>query len=455
VLLVTATCSALAWIVLLPPLQGPDEGSHFAYSQRIWERHDIPWTPGGAKAGPFSRDVQYALGIAGFGPLAANIQARPLWTRADERLWATYARTASRSNGGYTSAYRNPPLYYLYEVVPYAAASGGTFFDQELLMRLANVPLLLTTLVFVWLLAGELFGRRRPLQFVATAVAASVPQLLNVTATVNPDIALVATWSAALYVIAVLFRTGPRARPLAWLAVLNVIGLLIHPRSAMLLIPSALAVLLTVARERGWRRVTPLRTGIATAVVLGLVSLAWATTGKGSAREFASYVWQFYLPKLGFMNNTIGPITYDVHSAFVGRVFGGLAELEVGLPPTADDLLWWITRLGLVAIVVALVLRRRQVRRHAGLMVVLVVALGSLLLGLHLIAYRAMVGNPNDPIITGRYLLPLVALLGVAVALVGDVLPRSLRSAYSGVVVAGAVALQLMGLGLLLGRFYG
>jgi hypothetical protein len=201
--------------------------------------------------------------------------------------------------------------------------------------------------------------------------------------------------------------------------------------------------------------VTPLRTGIATAVVLGLVSRAWATTGKGSAREFASYVWQFYLPKLGFMNNTIGPITYDVHSAFVGRVFGGLAELEVGLPSTADDLLWWITRLGLVAIVVALVLRRRQVRRHAGLMVVLVVALGSLLLGLHLIAYRAMVGNPNDPIITGRYLLPLVALLGVAVALVGDVLPRSLRSAYSGVVVAGAVALQLTGLGLLLGRFYG
>jgi hypothetical protein len=66
-----------------------------------------------------------------------------------------------------------------------------------------------------------------------------------------------------------------------------------------------------------------------------------------------------------------------------------------------------------------------------------------------------MLTEPGDPIITGRYLLPLIALLGIAVALVADVLPRTARSAFTGIAVAAGVALQLTSLGLLLERFYG
>ena len=47
-LLVVATIVALGWIVLMPPLQGPDEVSHFTYVQRIYEDHTIPWTPRGS-----------------------------------------------------------------------------------------------------------------------------------------------------------------------------------------------------------------------------------------------------------------------------------------------------------------------------------------------------------------------------------------------------------------------
>jgi len=127
----------------------------------------------------------------------------------------------------------------------------------------------------------------------------------------------------------------------------------------------------------------------------------------------------------------------------------------VGLPPTLDDIVWWVARLGLLAIVAALVIKREAVRREAPVAVVMVVALWTLLLGLHLVAYRQMVGDPSDPIITGRYLLPLAGLLGIAVAIVADVLPRPVRSVYTGLTLAGVVGLQVISLGLLLERFYG
>jgi hypothetical protein len=242
---------------------------------------------------------------------------------------------------------------------------------------------------------------------------------------------------------------------LVWLAVLNAAAVLTQPRSVTLVLPSLLLVLLVSARERGWRRVTPLRAAAVTGGALTLVAFAWASVGSGTVREFASYLWQFYLPRLGFMNGTIGPASYDVHSAFLGRLVGGFAELEVGLPPTPDTVVWWAVRLGLLALVVALVLKRDAVRRRGGLAVVLAAALFTTVLGLHLIAYRALLGNPNDPIITGRYLLPFVGLLGVAVALAAYAFPRALRPVYTGLVLAAMAALQLMSLGLLLGRFYG
>jgi hypothetical protein len=65
-----------------------------------------------------------------------------------------------------------------------------------------------------------------------------------------------------------------------------------------------------------------------------------------------------------------------------------------------------------------------------------------------------MLETPGDPIITGRYILPFVALLGIAVAIVAHVLPRPARALYSGLALAAGVALQLISLGLLLERFY-
>jgi hypothetical protein len=154
------------------------------------------------------------------------------------------------------------------------------------------------------------------------------------------------------------------------------------------------------------------------------------------------------------MTTTIGPVDYDVRKGFVERVFGTLAQLEVVLPPDLSDVAWWVARLGFAAIVLALILKRNAVRRNAGVAVVLLTAGWTLVLSLHLVAYRSMLSTPGDPIISGRYLLPLIALFGIAVALVGSVLPALARAAYTGLVLAIVVALQVISLGLLLERFY-
>jgi 4-amino-4-deoxy-L-arabinose transferase-like glycosyltransferase len=455
-LLVAAAVSGAAWSLLKPALQGPDENSHFTYTQRIVERQTIPWKPGGDNSRIYAgqTEIGMAQSAAGIGPLSANVAAKPLWTKPDETAWRAAAKGADRTRGGETTTFRNPPLYYLYEAIPYGIGYGGSFFDRLYLMRLANVVIYLVALVFVWLLAGELLGRG-PQQVVATIAGAFIPQMLNIVATVNPDILLVAEYTAGFYVMVLLLRRGLSRPLLCALAGVCALAALTHGRGLPLLLPAGMTAVIALARARGWRRATPVRVAAGAWVMYLGVVLAWAAQGpKGYAREFLSYLWQFYLPRLSSMRPTIGPPGYAARQAWSDHLWGGLAHLEVLVPPSLGDALWLVSRLGLLAFVVVLVVRFRSVRRHSDVALVLASGALALLLALHLIAYRAMISLPYDPILTGRYLLPLVGLFGVAVALVVWTLPRPLRAPSGGAVAAGAVAIQLVMAGQLVERFY-
>jgi hypothetical protein len=65
-----------------------------------------------------------------------------------------------------------------------------------------------------------------------------------------------------------------------------------------------------------------------------------------------------------------------------------------------------------------------------------------------------MLAQPGDPIVTARYLLPLLPLFGVAVVVIAKALPPRAAGAFAGLVVAAGVALQLGSIGLLVERFY-
>jgi 4-amino-4-deoxy-L-arabinose transferase-like glycosyltransferase len=455
-LLVAAGVAGLSWTLLKPGLQGPDELSHFTYVQRIVEHREIPWRPTGETYTKSADGSEAAVAhtFAGLGPLGVNISARPLWTRPDEAVWRAYDRNSVREGTGETSSYRNGPVYYLYESIPYALAYNGSILDRLYAMRMANVVLYLAGLVFIWLLAGQVFGRG-PLQLVAAAGAAFVPALMNIVATVNPDMALFTEWAAGFWLIALVLRRGPSVRLVGALAGVCALAALTHPRGIPLLLPAVIAVAIAVARARGWRRVTPLTVTVAAWAVYLPVMLNLAAKGpNANAREFMSYVWQFYLPRLSSMKPTVGPQGFGAQQAWSDHFWGALGQLEVLMPSGLADAIWLAMRLGLLAFAIALIVRWRSVRSNSDLVFVLGSAMLGLLLVLHLTAYRALIAFAGDPILAGRYLLSLVPLLGIAAAVVVSALPRRLAPAGGGLVVAASLGSLFMATALVLARFY-
>lgn len=528
VLLATTFVCGLAWAFAVPALQGADEGAHFGYVQKIADAGEIPWRRDerGLRQAAFGASVsteqQVAWVWAGLEPLRGNVAARPLWTGADERIWAARAARlspADRADGVGTNAFLNPPLYYLSAAVPYEIA-GGTFFDRLYAMRLYSVVLLLGTVVFTWLLAGEIFGRRRELQTLAAAAVALQPVLLDVTTRVTPDALLIPLCAAALYLMAVIAQRGPGWRTVLTLAVVVTAAAFTQGRALGLVAPAVFAVGVGWWRWRPWPRaarsaerasasagsaasgVPPASAGsvasdvpprsavpagfavptasaapttsvvaspvrrrsrwrpavaaawVGGAIVVLVVVAVWATRFRfGELTGFWSYLWQFYLPRLPGMHAPVGS-EWGVQQVYLDRFFGTFVQFEVGFPRDLLDAIRAAIWVALVLIAVALWRRRRLVAECAPALIVLIVAAVLLILSLHAAAFRSLLVNPADPVITGRYLLMLVPLYGLAIAGATTALPGRIRAAAGGAVLAALVLLQLSAFGLVVARFY-
>lgn len=467
VLLAIALVEGVAWCIALPPLQGPDEVSHFAYVQTIAETGSIPWrsSPSANPGNAYSTEVAVAGLCSGITGLAQNLSARAPASVVDERIcFADLNRLphGARSDGGFTSADKNPPLYYLYESAPYLVLRHSTFFTRSFVMRLANLPPLLALVVFTWLLAGELLlglPRGPALRVLATVAVALNPQLTMMAATINPDLLLAALWTAGLWLSVAIVRHGLTRARVGWLIAVCALAALTHGRG-LALIPAA-ALALTVA---AWQRRRP--TGYAAAMsagagvlaVLGGTYLLLRYAVKDDVtlsrvRGFLSYVWQFYLPRLGFMKPTIHP-GYGVRQAFIDRFLGTFAQLEVTFSPATLDFLSRAAEVTAVAAIIGLGVHWRRLARVPWVIAVLAVGAVGYLSMLHAVAYSSLLEFSGDPIITGRYLLPLLALYGVGIAVALSWLPRAMSAALTGATVAGLAVLQLGAMAILVERFY-
>jgi hypothetical protein len=65
-----------------------------------------------------------------------------------------------------------------------------------------------------------------------------------------------------------------------------------------------------------------------------------------------------------------------------------------------------------------------------------------------------MLGAPGDPVLVGRYVLPLAPLWALGIGVIAAALPRRFTIGFAALVIAAGVLLQLAGLGLTLTRFY-
>jgi hypothetical protein len=451
-LLAVATIQFLAWMLVLPALQAPDESAHFAYTQRLVETGERPPLNGPGDA--FSPELQAVRLDAGLGPLVGNLSARPYWTALDERLWrerdAALGPDKRDAPTGPNTASRNPPGAYVYAGIGYVAAWPGSFLDRFFAMRLINLPLYLLTIVVTWKLAGRLFGDALWPRTVAAGAVAVQPQFAFVAAGVSPDPLLTAIWALFALLAVDTVRdglTGPRGAGLAILALASVAT---HPRGAPLALLALLAATLGARhRARAAAFAVAGLVAVAAVLVLGFGVLDSTEGARFNPRQFASYLWQFYLPALPFMEPSIGP-EYGARTAFIETFFGVFASLEVRWPPAVYTALMVASLLGLIALAVVLV----RARPRWDLTVLLAAFPVTLIAALHFAAYRNLQIDPSDPIVVGRYLFPLLPLFGVAVAAVVRALPRGPSLATGTLVLMTGALLGIGALGMTAVRFY-
>ena len=472
-LLVTVAILTVAWALLVPPWQSPDELAHFGYSQTVAEDLRLPGTePGSA----LSTEHLLASRASNAQRIAGNPAAKPFWSK---RLYEQWTRRplpdGARADGGGTSpdgfanpARTNPPLYYAWSTLPYYAASGGDVFDRLYLMRIWSGLLLLVGVAATWLLVGELTGPRPLLQLAAAAVVGLQPMAVFISASVNPDSLLIALSAVLLWLgVRVLRRGLTPANGLGLGAALA--AAILTKGTAYAFAPAVLVALaIGIARleSSGARRRAALAAGAAAALPVGIWVLvarladrpAINQIGTGTGAEGIdlpgpfSYLTQYYLPHLPSQQPL--PESFPDLPVFEIWVKGGWANfgwLEVHFPDALYVVLAAITALLLALGALAVV--RSGLRARWDVLVFLAAAALGLLGGLHLTEYRVMMRDAL-PFTQGRYLLPALPLLGVSVAAALTLVRARWRAVAGAVVAAALLGLQLFSLGLVAARYY-
>jgi hypothetical protein len=469
---VIAFGNAFVWSLVTPPFQPPDEVAHYAYAESIVERGDLPSTsPTGGGAGSYTLGTAIAVQRTAVG-VVQNRYGRPPWTKLQEReLDRTEDALGSHRDdggGGYTTVASYSPVYYGLEAIPYLAARDTGLFTRLWVMRLLSALMVAAAALFSFLFAREMAPTVPWVGPAAGLAAAFEPMVGFMGGAVNNDALVILLASAELYLLARALRVI--LTPGLAVAIGAVLGLGIAVKPSMLaLAPVAIGVLAWVLWRSGFT--TPWMARLAGAALAGaavVLGLRYAFFSRHEAigaavnphehvrsfslGDFLSYVWQWYLPPLPFMHDRFAgtPPVYDVYFKGFWADFGHV-DTTFGA---------WVYRLlaaacmaavGLMA--VALYRARATLTRIVPRVAFGLVVVAGFALLVNLRAYLALI-QENAPFAQGRYLLPAIAVFGLAVA--GTALAFGRRR---GIVAATALvtalgAVNLFSLGLVVSRFY-
>jgi hypothetical protein len=450
--------------VVTAPLNGPDEVAHFSYAEYLAETGHGPNGSGGNAA----ESTSAATILVGLGlqPILIHPEATPVFSAID-RIEAQLAKqpAADRKNGeGPNPAANYPPLYYAYEAVIYRLSPARSYLGRMFVMRLGTTALFVLTVWLTWLVAAELLAATWA-RFLATAFVALQPKLGFGAGIVNPDMMLVLMSTGALLMALRVVRAGPALRPVLGLAAFAGAGVLVHPRGLFLPPFAVIALIIALVRQWPGRRAAAITSGAVLGVTLAslLIASAWTRShgaalasnpvGGFSPKQFVSYLWQFYLPKLSFMSPKVGPATYGYRQVYIDTYFSAWGSLSVNYRVVVLDLLQVAAGIGLVALWTTVVARWRTVVARWPEVLVCVTFFAGLMALLHIVSYLNLRAS-TDPVLNGRYLLPACALYGTAIAWVVSSLPRRVGIVVGGALLGVALLLAIGGVGLSLDRFY-
>jgi 4-amino-4-deoxy-L-arabinose transferase-like glycosyltransferase len=426
-----AFLNAACWSLVTPPFQVPDEPSHFAYVQDLAETG----TPPTSHSERFSPAEEVALRDLKQREVRYSPQNHTISSSAEQRrLERDLALPLARVGQGAGVAVTEPPLYYALETIPYLDGSQGTILDSLALMRLFSALTAALTALLTFMFLRETLPATRWAWTVGALGVAFAPLLGLMSGAVNPDALLCAISTALLYCLARGFRRGLTPR-LALLTGVVIAAGLLTKLTFVGLLPGAMLglTLLALRARRVSTRLAYRSLAIASATAFapvfgyvllntlagrsayGIVSNGLTTATDRPILHEASYIWQFFLPRLPGMHDYF-PGLPTTRTFWIDGFVGLYGWVDTVFPP-------WVYDIALIplALLAALIARALLVGRHAlrhrltELIVYATIAIGLMVLigGSDYQEYPLVVGNYAQP----RYLLPVIALYGAALAL--------------------------------------
>ncbi len=473
----------VVWSLIIPLFQVPDEEAHVGYAQYLAETGRPP--SGTNDETGLSAEERALMRATYWRVVIFHPDSRPPVTKAEHRrLEIAIDRDADReSEGGYTRASANPPLYYAAASAAYRTSPSTDLHDRIHFMRLLSALLGAVTVLFIFLFLRELFPGTPWAAPVGALAVAFQPMFGFISGGVNSDNLLYTAAASIFLGFAVCFRRGLTVPRGLWIGGSGAVAVLAKIPALGLLPGIALGLVLLIGAASPADRRVAIRAALAAGgtilvALLGyllLNSAVWdrglylgETAGKDvpgspvslpstgdqqpTLSGYLSYTWQFYLPRLPSMGDwfEINPLREVWFNGFVGQ-FGWL---DYGFSRWVYDLALVIYG-GLLALLARelIRLRPRLRSRSRELATYGALALG-LLLFVHAGSYVGQLDNPGG-FEQARYLFPLLALYGAIVALAARGAGRRYGPAVGYFLVSLAIAHTAVAMLLTLTRYYG
>jgi hypothetical protein len=466
-----ACLNAAAWSILSPPFQVPDEPAHFAYVQQLAEAHRLPASGGTV----YSVEEETALTDLRHSDVQFDPAGKPISTESAQRkLEHDLAQPLPRgdtSDAG--TAASEPPLYYALETIPYELGASGSLLDRLELMRLLSAVFGGLTALFAFMFVREALPGARWAWTVGGLGVALAPLLGFISGAVNPDALLFAVSAALFFLLARAFRRGLTHVLAAAVGATIAVGVLTQI-SFLGLVPGALAGLLIAALRApaGSRRSSCSAFALALALLVtpaaaylllspsnhetsGLLSgVASHVTAHGSVFDVASYIWQFYLPRLPGTTDYF-PGIFTTRQLWFDGLVGLYGWAETVFPGWVEDLA--LAPAGVVGLLCLRALftgRAALGRRWLELLVYATMGIGVLSV-VGIASYQTNVLTTAGPYWEPRYLLPLLALFGAVLALAARGAGRRWGPAAGTLIVVLILAHDIFSQLLVVSRYYG
>lgn len=190
----------LAWLMVLPLWQTPDETAHFHYVQYLAETGKLPKFSRDLPLNHASEEASRSETFSGLGFVAYRPKAQAMFSDSDlgPEEASLFPPTASgRLNDGNSTAAVYPPAYYGLGALAYRFAYAGSVVDRVFAVRTIGILFTLVTVAAAFFLAFRIWAS--PLLAAAFALIVGFhPMLSMLGVSVNNDAMLIALASVAI-----------------------------------------------------------------------------------------------------------------------------------------------------------------------------------------------------------------------------------------------------------------